>query len=100
MTSRCLCGLAILLFCGEGQSEQMEFAINSGTKSYDSHPCMSIADDGTTWTAWHSYTDSREQIKVRHWPPITRLPKPRWSAKKDPFMVRPRLWQTLASRYG
>ena len=60
-----LCGWVLLSLVELVHSEQGLLAINSESKGYDSHPSMSVADDGATWIAWHSYVNSREQIKAR-----------------------------------
>jgi len=58
-------GFAILFASVVVHGEQDDLVINVGSTTYDSHASMALADDAATWTAWHSYEDSRDQIKVR-----------------------------------
>jgi hypothetical protein len=42
-----------------------ERVINADGNTYDSHPSMSLAEDGTAWIAWHAYRDSTDRVLAR-----------------------------------
>ncbi len=39
--------------------------VNAGTSTYDYHPSTSTTDTGTSWYAWHAYSDGRDRIVAR-----------------------------------
>lgn len=40
--------------------------LNPGTATYDHHPSVASADDGSTWIAWHTYHQGTDGIVARH----------------------------------